>query len=718
MKTRTVLVGSSAALLLAFIVACNGAQYESGVPASAQPRRTTQATPQLFAPMLERLGPTPNADPDAAAGFVKSEPDRFAFTPAIYPGDELWIIEETARPTGAVPADEESPGSGALIATIPGEADGVPVPLKHTAVHARVQDYISTVDVVQTFHNPYAEKIEAVYVFPLPHDSAVRDFVITIGERKIRGIIREKEEARQIYTQARAQGYQAALLSQARPNIFEQSVANIEPGHEVDVNIRYFHTLAYAGGSYQFVFPMVVGPRFNPPCTTEGVGAVPVGQPGSSGQATEVAYLEPGQRSGDDISITVDVQAGAGIEAVDCISHEVDITRDSPSQSVVTLAREAVVPNRDFVLRFAVARTAVKTSVLTHQNELGGFFTMMVYPPAGLAELPRQPMEMIFVVDCSGSMNGVPLAQAKAAVRKALHRLGPRDSFQIIRFSSDASSLAPQPVAANEENVTRGLQYLASLSGGGGTMMIEGIKAALGFDHDPDKLRFVAFLTDGYIGNESEILTAVQQRLGSTRIFSLGVGSSVNRHLLEGLARIGRGAVAYILHDEDPGRAVDLLYDRITHPVLTDLEIDWGGTQVTDVLPSRLPDLFVGRPVVVTGRYRGDWGGSVRARGRAAGEEVLLTVIESVDRTESSALPAVWARRKIAALEDVALADVQQGRRGDEIRELALTFGLVSAYTSYVAVDASAPTAGGHGTTVQVPVPMPAGVRYRTTIRK
>ena len=669
-------------------------------------------------------GPNPGATQGMnwnSGGFI--QPPSFAEIPGLpasLPGaGEIWVIEE--GPRGAAQArkpGEEAPGSGALLARRPGDETGVPVPLEHTEVVASLHGYISTVDVLQRFHNPYQEKIEAIYVFPLPHDSAVRDFVMVIGERRIRGIIREKEEARRIYQEARSQGYRAALLTQARPNIFEQAVANIEPGHEIDIRIRYFHTLPYAGGSYEFVFPMVVGPRYNPPGWSNGIGAVAASNPGSSSQPTSVPYLRPGQRSGHDISITVEVDAGVNLEDLRCISHPVEITRSSPSRARIALAERAVVPNRDFVLRIKVAGESLKTTLLTHRDERGGFFTMTLYPPAELADLPRQPMEMIFVLDCSGSMMGVPLAQAKAAAEMALRRLGPDDTFQIIRFSDSASAFAPQPVPATEEHRRRGLQYLESLNSGGGTQALAGIRAALGFRHESDKLRFVAFLTDGYIGNEVEIFAEIEQRLGATRVFSLGVGSSVNRYLLEGMARLGRGAVAYILHDEDPGRAIELLLERITHPALTDLRIDWGNLDVHDVYPSRLPDLFVGRPVVVTGRFAGDGPATVRVLGRTAGVERSLAVaLEEQGTSQPRALPALWARRKIQTLSDLSIFDVEEDH-ADQIRRLALSFGLLSDFTSYVAVDASGRTAGDHGTTLPVPLPMPAGVRYQTTVGK
>ena len=400
------------------------------------------------------------------------------------------------------------------------------MPLKHTDVRASVSGYIGAVEVTQQFLNPYSSKIEAVYVFPLPHNAAVNEFIMTIGERRIRGIIRERQEAEQIYQEAKRQGYVASLLTEERPNIFTQSVANIEPGKEIDVNIKYFHTLDYADGWYEFVFPMVVGPRFNPPGMTNGIGAVARGQSGVSGQSTEVQYLRPGERSGHDISLKVEVDAGVAIEEFECKTHQVTSEAASPERLTVALNPADSLPNKDFVLRYRVAGERIKSSLLTHRDERGGFFTLMLYPPEELGALKRQPLELVFVLDCSGSMTGRPIEQAKAAVAArpapaAAGRLVPDHPLLHQR-------LAPRraPLEATPENVQRGLQYLNSLQGEGGTMMIEGIKAALDFPHDPQRLRFVCFLTDGYIGNETEILGEIHQRLGASRIFSFGIGSS------------------------------------------------------------------------------------------------------------------------------------------------------------------------------------------------
>jgi len=653
---------------------------------------------------------------------------RLGYTPKPGPGgplpidlrtvsaDEIWVIAKAE--VAVVARDAETPGCGAMICKPPGQEKEIPLPLKHTDVKGQISGYIATVEVTQQFGNPYDEKIEAVYVFPLPQNAAINEFIMVVGERKIRGIIRERQEAERIYKEARDQGHVASLLTQERPNIFTQKVANIEPGKKIDVNIKYFNTLAYVDGWYEFVFPMVVGPRFNPPGFTDGVGAVARGKAGISGQKTEVQYLKPGERSGHDISLTVDINAGVAIEEAACSNHAISKSAAAPEKLTVKLSPLDSIPNKDFVLRYRVAGRKLKSALVVHRDKRGGFFTLMLYPPANLSSLRRAPMEMIFVLDCSGSMSGKPIAKAKDAIRRALKKLEPDDTFQIIRFSNNASQLGPKPVSVTPENIRRGLKYVDSLKGSGGTMMIEGIKAALEFEHDPHRFRLVSFMTDGYIGNEAQILAAVQERLGESRIFSFGVGSSVNRYLLDRMAKLGRGAVAYMGLDDSAGEIVDLYYDRISHPALTDVTIDWGQMAVTDMYPRHIPDLFVGRPVILTGRFKGQGKTTINITGKVGGHYQDISI--PIDLDDSSAahrgIACVWARKKIEDLANQATYDTTSDLP-DEIKQVALEYGLMSAYTAFVAVDSSQKTAGDHGVTVAVPVPVPEGVRYETTVQ-
>ena len=370
------------------------------------------------------------------------------------------------------------------------------------------------------------------------------------------------------------------------------------------------------------------------------------------------------------------------------------------------------------MLDFRIAGEAVKSNLMTYRDpETGeGYFSLMMIPPLDTAHISRRPMEMVFVIDCSGSMDGRPLAQAKLAVATALGQLNPDDTFQIIRFSDDASQFGREPVPATEENLAAARRYLANLDSQGGTMMVEGIKAALDFPHNPSRYRFVSFLTDGYIGNEAEILAEVHSRIGNARIFSFGVGESVNRYLMERMAKVGRGAVAYLGLNDSAEAVMGAFFARVSRAALTDVEIDWGGMTVSDTYPGRLPDLFVGRPLVVAGKFRGE-PTSVTVSGTVDGARRAF-VVEATDAGSAGpSLAKVWARANIAELTDrQATAGDPDGELRDAIRRIALQHQLASGYTSFVAVDSSEITEGEYGVTVRQAVPVPEGVRYETTV--
>jgi Ca-activated chloride channel family protein len=621
-----------------------------------------------------------------------------------------------------LPEDWLCDGTGGLHVVVDGKVRTLDFPLKHTDVQADVSGPVARVEVTQTFRNPYDETIEAVYVFPLPHEAAVNDFEMRLGDRVIRGLIERREEARRIYENARDSGKVAALLEQERPNIFTQSVANILPGNEISIRLTYVETLAYEDGGYELVFPMVVGPRFIPP----GAGpVVPAGgfqdewgrigppAPGvPDADRINPAFLPPEIRSGHDIALTVDVHAGLPLRDLRSVTHAVQTRRDGP-RTRVTLNPLDTIPNKDFVLKWRVEGDAPDAGVLTYRDGESGYLTLMVHPELSPSDARITPKEMIFVLDCSGSMSGAPIEASKLLVKHALRNLRPDDSFQIIRFSSGASGFRSAPVEASARNVKEGIAYVESLHGGGGTMMIEGIKAALDFPHDPRRLRIVMFLTDGYIGNENQIFAAVRDRIRDARLFSFGVGSSVNRFLLDGLAEEGRGEVQYHLPGTDAQTEVAEFYDRIRNPYLTDVEITWEGIDVRDVFPRRVPDLFQGRPLVVHARTEDTGRGAVRVRGKIAGRTWEKRIPLDVPRREGGnpALGSLWARAAIGDLER-RMVRGETPDLVDAVTQLGLRHRLVTKYTSFVAVEERMVVSNGRPTAVRVPVEMPDGVSW------
>lgn len=576
-----------------------------------------------------------------------------------------------------------------------------PFLLKGTDVRMVVTGPVARAIVTQTWHNPNQTPVDGLYIFPLPEDAAVSDMRLTIGERVITSEIKKRAEAREIYEKARAEGRIAGLLDQERPNIFAQRVANIMPGVEIKVVLSYDQPLVADGGRYEVVFPTVVGPRFIPAHQTD---------PGQIAPPVETSEAGTPQR----LTFRMELDAGLPIYSVGSPSHPVRVERTGEQRATVVLVENSRL-DRDLRVRWTIAGDQPELGLLAYRDPTKsagyGTFTAIVAPPALPASEEITPREIVFVLDCSGSMHGVPLEAAKDVVRKTLRRLQPRDRFQIIRFSESASGLSPEPLANTPQNVARALSYLGSLRGGGGTMMIEGIRAALDGRADDGRMRIVAFLTDGYIGNEREIFAEVRRLLGDTRIFAFGIGSSVNRYLLEGLAEEGRGTAAFRSPRESADDLVDRFVRRIEAPVLTDIKVSFEDLDVSDIEPGRIPDLFAGQPLVLNGRYTKPGTGVMIVEGKVAGRPVTLRRVVTLfdDARDNEALGRLWARARIHRLERE-----QHGRPSpaviERITRLGLTHRLMTAYTSLVAVDSLVSNTTGGSTGVSVPVELPQDV--------
>ncbi len=603
------------------------------------------------------------------------------------------------------------------------------VPLRHTEVRIQVRGFVAEATVTQKFENVLDRAIEAEYVFPLPHDAAVTATEMRIGERLIRGRIARGEEAREAYEDAKAQGKRASLLEQDRPNIFTQSVANIGPGETIEVMIRYVQTLPYTEGAYELVFPMAVGPRYIPgnPLAEEsfrpqsGRGRLPDTDQVPDASRITPPVVEPGQRCGFDIDLEVDIDAGVPIQDLHSRSHRIDVERSSEAGAFVSLANGERIPNKDFVLNIEVAGEQPEVGLVAYHDGQQGYFTLVMQPPDGSDAALIRPRELICVLDCSGSMNGQPLALAKQAAEELIATLRGEDSFNIIAFSNSAQFFAATPMVAAPANVQAGLDFVRSLRPCGGTEMITGIRAALSNPPPEGYLRIVTLFTDGYIGNETAIIGAVQRLLGPARLFAFGVGSSVNRYLLDRMAVVGRGTAQYILLDDRPEEAVDQFVRRLSEPVLTDIQVDFGELSVRDLIPVRIPDVFAGTPVYVHGRYDEPGEAVIEILGYIGVQPSAATVdvVLPGPNGESSPLPSVWARQRIKELELLKLRRPDPASVEEQITELALSYSLMSAYTSFVAVDETPSRfASGPVEYVPVSVPMPEGVKYETTVNQ
>jgi Ca-activated chloride channel family protein len=630
--------------------------------------------------------------------------------------DEVWIIAKADSPVTTGPATNRRRhyGSGQVCAYIPATRKHVALPIKSTDVYAKVVANAAGVDVEQSYHNPNSDKIEALYVFPLPDNAAVSDFVMTVGKRRIRGIIRERDQAIKLYDEAREAGYVASLLTQERPNIFTHQIANIDPGKDIDIKLSYYNMLPYRDGAYSFVFPTVVGPRHNPPQYMHGVGAVARGDEGKSGQPVEVSYLAPNETTDHRISITVDIDAGVQIDAIDSNTHAISSVYLSDTQRRVTLAKGEVVPNRDYALSYSVKADERSAAALVHQQGGDDYFTLVLHPPESVANSDRSPVELTLVVDTSGSMEGDSLDIAKRAARRMLEALGDGDSFRIVQLAAKSKNLSAAPMVATAENKARGLEYIDGMYSSGGSALSDGITYALGSSSDDERMRVVAVLTDGYIGDEDALLEVVHDRRGDARVFGIGVGTAVNRFLLESISSMGGGAVAYLGHDADAAdEVVDSVTQRITYPAMTDIALDFGDIEATEIYPATIPDLYVGRPVVITGRLDGKLAGVIKVRGKVGGVSVTDTIELDADATTAHpAVAKIWARAKIAELSRRAVYAPNADKIADEILEVAAKHGIASDRTGFVAVDSATRTDDTQAMQVKIPGAVPAGVRY------
>ena len=592
-------------------------------------------------------------------------------------------------------------------------------PLKQTEVKAKIAGNISRVEVVQKFENPFPESLEAVYVFPLPDEAAVDDMEIKIGDRTIKADIKRRDEAVEIYQKARQEGRTAGLLEQERDNIFTQSLANIKPGEKIEVRIRYTESLKFVGGDYEFVFPTVVGPRYISRNTTDADRINP-------------PVLPPGTRSGQDIAVSVEIDAGVAIGDVRSTSHQ--ITTDRSGNIVrVQLANADTIPNKDLILRYRVAGENTQATVLTQSDQRGGHFATYLIPALNYKTNEIVPKEVVFLMDTSGSQQGEPLVKSKELMRRFIQGLNPNDTFTIIDFANTAQALSTTPLANTAANRQSAINYIEKLQANGGSELLNGIQAVMNFPvTKAGMLRSIVLITDGYIGNDKEVLALVQRSLKpGNRLYSFGVGGSVNRFLLNRLAQVGRGTSQVIRQDEPSAEAAEKFFRQINSPVLTNIQISWEGMgEKPEIYPIAPPDLFASQPLVLFGR-KGDRAiGQLRIRGTLAGgkayEQVLpvnfaqsggrqresTSVAATATDFGNSAVAQLWGRSRIQDLMNQMFGGETKSLV-ESVTNTALTYRLLSEYTAFVAVSEEVRVEpDGTRRRVQVPVEVPQGVRY------
>ena len=581
-----------------------------------------------------------------------------------------------------------------------GDPDTDRLPLKETRATVRISGVIADVVVTQTYRNEGSRPISARYVFPASTRAAVHGMTFQVGERRIRAQIREREQARQEFERATTAGKSAALLEQQRPNVFTMNVANVMPQDEILVELHYSEVLIPTDGVYEFVYPAVVGPRYS---NGPEAGAT------AADRWVESPYLREGTAPTYAFDVDTHVAAGMPLTEILCTSHRTDVEWDDASTARVRMVDEAAGGNRDYILRYRLAGDEIESGLLLSAGGDERFFLLLVQPPRRVTPERIPPREYVFVLDVSGSMHGFPLDTAKMLVRALVRELRPIDRFNVLLFAGGSSLLAPRSLPATPENLETALATIERQDGGGSTELAAALRRALALPGEQGVARSTLVITDGYVDAEAATFDLIRGTLDRSNVFAFGIGSSVNRHLIEGMARAGQGEPFVVTN---PGEAEEVAARFRTYvhaPLLTDVRVTMDGFDAHDVEPQSFPDLFAARPLAIFGKWRGTPGGSICVRG-VTGDgpyEECFDVADAEPTEGNAALRYLWARARVARLSDHGRENATDARR--QVVELGLGYDLLTAYTSFIAVHEVVRNRDG-AQCVDQPLPLPEGV--------
>ncbi len=577
------------------------------------------------------------------------------------------------------------------------------LPLKSTFAKVNIAGVIADVRITQVYKNEGTSPIEAIYVFPGSTRAAVYGMKMTIGERTLIAKIEEREKARQDYEDAKQQGKSASLLEQQRPNVFQMNVANIMPGDEIKVELNYTELLIPDEGVYEFVYPTVVGPRYsNTPEYLASTDEMWVSNP----------YTHKGEQPFYTYDISIYLAAGLPINGVICTSHDVDVNFMRKDKVIIDLKdSEKHGGNRDFILKYRLKGDRIKTGILLFEGEKENFFLAMIQPPKQVKPENIPPREYVFIVDVSGSMSGYPLDISKKLLKDLIGNLKPSDKFNVLLFAGVSNILSQRSLDANESNIRRAINFIDRQQGGGGTELLPALRRALSLQGTENYARTFIIATDGYVTVEKKAFDLIRDNLGKANFFTFGIGSSVDRYIIEGMAHLGKG-IPYVITKQNEAKAMaDKFRKYVENPVMTNIRVKYQGFDVYDIEPAEVPDVFSERPVLIFGKWKGNPEGTIELTGNSGNTYIheKLDVKKFKAETSNSGIRYLWVRERIRMLDDYANLEQNDTLVG-EITQLGLKYNLLTAYTSFIAIDTEVRNTDGKTTTVKQPLPLPQGV--------
>jgi len=604
----------------------------------------------------------------------------------------LFLWGGSPRPVSAAIPISDDIGAGQILFELP---DGQAINALHleSSVHFSISGIVTQVELTQTFQNQTEDFQEAVYVLPMPDTAAVNEMEMQIGDRVIRAKIKERQAARKVYEQAKAEGKKAALVEQNRPNLYRQSIANIAPGESIVIRLTFIDSIAYDSGEFSYRFPMTLTPRYIPGEPVTGV--MKINESGWSlptNQVPDANLITPPMTShtqveSDDglinpIDIKVSLDPGLELQEIGSPYHEIAVKR-SADRYDVSLVQGRVSMDRDFVLRWRPVSGREPQAAIFSETVAGEHYVLMMLLPPDHGQSRPLPRDMIFVIDTSGSMRGSSIEQAKSSLLKALDRLRPQDRFNIIEFNSSWSRLFAGVQLPDTYSLNRAREWVARLGAGGGTNMLPALEQALADGDDEAQLKQIVFITDGAVGNERALFELIRERLGSTRLFPVGIGSAPNSYFMRQAAKHGRGTFTHIGSLIDVADRMQALFEKIDSPVASDFSLAW--PVQSESYPQKIPALYQGEPLLLAAKVSALQGELV-VRGRTAGSSWTKS-LELVSGSENPGIGTLWARQKIEHLGDLEIEGRDSEATRQDIVSVALAHQLVTRHTSLVAVE-------------------------------
>lgn len=575
-------------------------------------------------------------------------------------------------------------------------------PLLSTSAEVNIAGVIADVKITQIYVNRGKKAIEAIYVFPMSTKAAVYDMVMYIGKKVVKAKIDQKEEAQQSYEQAKSQGKTASLLEQERPNVFQMNVANILPNDTIKIEIKYTEILIPENGLYSFVFPTVVGPRYSSP----------INKSAENESFVETPYQRENELPSYDFDLRLNLSSPVPISSLQCNSHKINKVKIDDHNFEITLdPSDKKKGNKDFILTYSLRDKKIQTGLMLSEIDNEKYFLLILQPPERVnkEEIPKR--EYIFVVDVSGSMYGFPLEVSKTLVKRMLSGLKPGEKFNIIFFSGDSKVLFPELREASKENIKMADSMLAMARAGGGTELIEALKTAYSFKINPEASRSIMVITDGYVSCEKEAFDLIRENLGNTNLFTFGIGSSVNRFLIEGMSRIGIGESFIVTNALESAPIADKFFEYVSSPLLTNIAVEYNGFDAYEQEPRFIPDLFANRPIIICGKWKNKASGEIIVKGLSGNQKLSVTIPVNLFAVidKSNALQYLWAREKLMRLSDYASID-NEAKYKDEITQIGLKYNLMTKYTSFVAIDEENRRISEEIVSVKQPLPLPEDV--------